>query len=178
MFASPQLPSAALHERSAWRRLLLRLKQPPLWAARPGRWAISGGVAAVVAHLLSLAVWMLIRGDLRWLDLTSARNVYSLLVVGFSALVSGFFVAAPFAVASTAYFALVGRRTPWNGALWNTAFHTIAHVLLLLFLGVPLVAQLHVPILIGFLWGLWLPRTRDHEGDLPYGTRRGNRLCE
>ncbi len=176
MFASPQLPSAALHERSAWRRFFLHLKQPPAWASSTGRWAVTGGIAAVAAHLLSLAVWLLFRGHISWLELTSTNSVYSLLAFGFSALVSGFFVAAPFAVASVLYFALFGRRTLWNGALWNAGFHTVAHVLLMFFLGISSVAQLHVPILIGFVWGMWLPRTRDHEGDLPYGTRRDHYL--
>lgn len=178
MLASPQLPSAALHERSTWRRFFLRLKQPPPWAARPGRWAVTGGVAAIAAHLVSFSITLLIRGDIGWLELSSARNVYTLLVVSLSTLVFGFFMAGPFAVASTIYFELFRRRTLWNGAIWNTAFHTAAHSSLLFFLGIFSFSHLHVPILIGLLWGLWLPRTRDHEGDLPYGTRRDNRLCD
>jgi hypothetical protein len=172
MFAPPQLPAAALRERRLGRRLARRLLTPPPWASRSGRWALSGGVAAIVGHLVTLAALLLFTDKLSIADFADFLDSPStILFTGVGTLVLGFFFAGPFMVSSGFYFALVGRRTPRNGALWNMGFHCAAHVLFMLCMGGTLyLNQLHVPLVVGLLWGLWLPRTRDHEGDLPYGT--------
>jgi hypothetical protein len=59
------------------------------------------------------------------------------------------------------YFVLQTKRSVASAVLWTVVFHSCAHITLLSFLrGDPLYA-IHAPILVGAIWGLWLPRIHD-----------------
>ncbi len=166
MIPPSELPSVTLLPRThgsridrAWRWL----QQPPRWASQPGRWAISAGIAAILLHGFSMMLHRILVEGAPLRPGALFLGVGEAISINFSIFFSGLLLALPLALSGQIFFSFFSRRTPLLGALWCAAFHATAHATLFLILEWDFWANLQVPILVGALWGLWLPRTREHE---------------
>jgi hypothetical protein len=133
-----------------WQRFL----EPPGWASSLFAWSSSGAFAA---GILMVLVYLGQHGGLARMGLLSSLGVTALAIV----ILIGLFL--PFLLSAGLYFLLVRARTPRSGALWSAGFHTIAHLIVVTFLGFDIGMHVLVPLVIGGVWGLWLPRTINPE---------------
>ncbi len=162
MTTDPALPPVTLRQHSWWRRALAALARPPLWASHGGCWAISAGIGATLLHAFSVLLWMTFRSA----SLDEIREVLSLeisevVLVNVFFLLYGLVLAIPMAFSGWLFLRLFRRRTQLRGALWGAAFHMLAHLLFFYELGEHGWINLHVPALIGAMWGQWLPRLHE-----------------
>ncbi len=143
---------------SSFRAFFDRLARPPSWASSIFAWACSGAFAGAAGNVFA--------------TLARAGALDDIRLLGSLGIVAGSLVAMiglviPFLVSGGLYLLLIPRRTPGAGALWNVLFHGGAHLVVVSwFLGAAWHANLEVPVVIGALWGLWLPRAANPE-DLP-----------
>lgn len=162
MFLEPRpLPPATLHERSTLKRWLFALGKTPRWAQGQVSWAVSAGCSAAALHVLSAVVRS---GDTRVLYEIGKVNLSMLALYSVAALIITFAFYIPLWISAGVYFLLFARRSRTSAVLWCTCFHSAAHLAIgYLFNGSlePAAYNLHVPIIIGAVWGAWLPGTVD-----------------
>ncbi len=155
------LPPATLHERTAWKRWLIALGKTPRWARGRAAWAVTGSCGAAALHILSAVART---GDTRVLYEIGKVNLNMLVLYSIAALVVTFAFYIPLWISASVYFALFARRRRGSAVLWCTCFHSAAHLAIgYMFNGSlePAAYNLHVPIIIGAVWGAWLPGTID-----------------
>lgn len=161
MQLGPALPAASVHRLTRAQRLIARLKQPPAWAAGPSRWALSAAAFALLLHLVTVLAR---DGRLHLLyEVGRTPSNAALTLFVFSLALMPMFAMLRFSGAL--YFVLLCRRTAGSGVAWTTFFHACAHMAVLGFLRAEPFAAIHVPILVGVVWGLWLPRVHDGDSD-------------
>jgi hypothetical protein len=147
-------PIAYIPGSGAVARWWARFLEPPSWASSLFAWSSSGAFAAGVVMVL---VYLAQHGGLARMGLLSSLGVTALSIV----ILIGLFL--PFLLSAGLYFLLVRSRTPTSGALWCAGFHTVAHILVVKFLGSDIGVHALVPLAIGGMWGLWLPRAGNPE---------------
>jgi hypothetical protein len=162
------IPQAELARRHAGRRarawLAARLR-PPRWlraedgASTGGRWAISGAFAGCLGLTLYIAIHS---GSLGEADF--AMTLGWTIFAAFGATV----LFLPFVACYLLWLLLRragGARPPLQtrlgAALFTGGFHLGAHLLVTSQLGGSGVLLAAVPLLVGALWGSWLPATVD-----------------
>ena len=152
----PPPVASVLGSPTSWRVLLDRLASPPRWARSMFAWSLTGAFAASAGNILGYIA--------RVGALTELRMLSSLGVVAAAAIVS-LAIILPFMFSGGLYFLFFSRRTALSGALWCASFHVVAHLVIVAwFMGQPWHANLEAPVLIGGLWGLWLPPAINPEG--------------
>lgn len=146
--------------RPSWRNALARLAEPPSWARTLFAWAISGAFAAAVGNMFAALARMGVLSDIRLLGSIG---------IGAAAMISAFVLLVPFLVCGGTYLLVfTRRRTPLWGAIWGAAFHGAAHLAVVAwFLHQPWHANLEVPLVLGALWGAWLPAVLGREALTP-----------
>lgn len=163
----PELPAVTLLPRSRSHRLLLWLQRPPRWADHSGRWALSAGICAVLLHLASSALYDVVRagGASHTLSHLLGLSFGEAAILNVCIFLGGLCFAMPMASSRRLFFGLfTRRRTALDGAWFGACFHAFLHLLFLRVFDAPAWhLHLHVPILIGGLWGLWMPRIIDDE---------------
>lgn len=155
------LPPATLHERSTLKRWLFALGKTPRWARGRASWAVSASCGAAALHVLSV---VLRSGDTRVLYEIGKVNLGMMLIYSVAALVITFAFYIPLWISANVYFVASPRPSRAGAVLWCTFFHSTAHLTIgYLFNGSlePAAYNLHVPIIIGAVWGVWLPGTVD-----------------
>lgn len=136
--------------RPSWRNALARLAEPPSWASTMFTWSLSGAFAAAAGNMFAAFARMGILGEIRLLGS---------LGIGAASMISALGLLVPFLACGGAYLVLfTRRRAPLTGAIFGAAFHSLAHLAVVAwFLSQSWHANLEVPLLIGGLWGAWLP---------------------
>lgn len=142
------------------RRLLARLLQTPRWARTRGTWALSAGFAAGALHLLSVII---LAGELDALYEIGKPDLEALIgtCIGTCVVTFAFFV--PLWCSATCYFAFFKPRR-LSAVIWCVSFHVLAHVgVIALFEASSraMLVNIHVPLVIAGLWGLWLPGSEE-----------------
>jgi hypothetical protein len=161
MTHAPQaLPSASLLERSVGKRILARLLQTPRWARTRSTWAISAGFAAGALHLLSAII---LSGEFGALYEIGKPDLETLIGTCIGTLVVTFAFFIPLWCSAGLYFGLFRPRR-LTAVIWCVGFHVLAHIGLIALFNPSsraMLVNIHVPLLIAGLWGLWLPGSED-----------------
>lgn len=153
--AAPPLAQVT-RSRPSWRHLVVRLAEPPSWARTLFSWALSGAFAAAAGNLFAALARMGALGDIRLLGSIG---------IGAVAMISAFVLLVPFLVCGGVYLLVFSRRrTARSGAIFGAIFHGLAHLTVVAwFLHQPWHANLEVPLVLGALWGAWLPSVLGRE---------------
>ena len=153
----PKPPLASVvGARPSWRGLIDRLASPPRWARSLFSWSLSGAFAAAAANIFA---WIARSGELMNVGLLGSLGVVA------GSMLAAVVLIVPFLTSAGLYFLFFPHRTPRSAALWCLGFHVLAHLLVVAwFMGHAWHANLEAPVLIGALWGLWLPATINPEG--------------
>jgi hypothetical protein len=156
----PKLPAASLVERNVWNRWLAFALRTPRWARTRSNWALSAGFAAGALHLLSL---LILSGQLDALYEIGKMDLETLIgtCIGTVIVTLAFFV--PLWCSAGFYCAFFKPRR-LTAAIWCLSFHVLAHLgIIAMFESTwqAMLVNIHVPILVAGVWGLWLPGAED-----------------
>lgn len=159
MQPGPELPAASVRHPRLSRRLVAHLRKPPSWAAGSARWALSAAAAAVLFHILNFLVrdgslHILFEVGKRPGEIALSLFIFTLAMLPIFAMLR---------LSAALYYVLQRKRTVRSAVLWTAGFHVCAHAALLGFLRAEPLFAIHVPLLVGALWGIWLPRIHDAE---------------
>ncbi len=124
-------------------------------------WALSAGLGAAVLHLVSCLIAAgQVDEAFAYLQRSPNSVIIGVTVCSMAALAFFF----PLWISAAAYLYLFPRRSRASAMLWCSCFHAAVHLTVGVVFNVTLAAasyNLHVPLIIGAIWGAWLPGTVD-----------------